>query len=58
MNRLTDLARAVYAIAHDRPESEAVEVIEAVLRTTRADGIDIGLDYETRHGDVLHNGGA
>lgn len=53
MNTLRDRARKLYQVASRYAnEREAVDMIEALLIVTRAEGIEVGLDQYDKHGHM------
>lgn len=50
---IQDRARKLFAIAHRQPESEAIETIEAMLRVTRHEGINRGVDLAEKYGHYI-----
>lgn len=50
---LTERARRLYFIARKSDEENGVDLIKAMLRVTRQEGIRVGLDQKDRFGPLL-----
>lgn len=49
MSTIRDRAIKLYAIAHSKPEADAINYLEDMLRVTRHEGINRGVDLAEKY---------